>query len=159
MKQQPLFQMIASAVQAHRSLVDQPDHAWHQKHGERARQLTSQFMPSGSGVDNGTIIDLERSREDRLIFTFGFHHMNDGFYDGWTDHELIVRPSLTNEFDLTVTGRNRNEIKDYLYETHDHALRQIIEQELDGEEVRYFAPALREIAEAYQRSLAQEVNQ
>lgn len=40
--------------------------------------------------------------------------MNDnGCYDGWTEHRITVRP----EFDgvsITVSGSNRNDIKDYI---------------------------------------------
>jgi hypothetical protein len=39
-----------------------------------------------------------------------------GHYDGWTEHKLIITLSLPNEFRLSITGRNRNQIKDYLYE-------------------------------------------
>lgn len=85
------------------------------------------YLPSGSGIDNGTKLN-EASRSTRLIFDFGFHHMDEwGFYDGWTEHSAIVTPSLEREFDLRITGRNRNEIKDSLHETFDVALSQGID--------------------------------
>jgi len=37
-----------------------------------------------------------------------------GFYDGWTEHRITVKPSLAFGFELTISGRDRNEIKDYL---------------------------------------------
>jgi len=45
-----------------------------------------------------------------------------GYYDGWTEHKVIVTPHLTHEFDLKVTGRDKNGIKDYIVETFDNAL-------------------------------------
>lgn len=82
-------------------------------------------LPSGSGIDRGTIIDRERSRPDRIVLVCSFHHMNEhGYYDGWTDHEVIVRPSLAWGFTLRVTGRDRNGIKDYLHDVYMHALRE-----------------------------------
>ncbi len=72
--------------------------------------------PSGSGIDNGTKLDAT-SKPNRLVFTFGFHHMDEnGYYDGWTTHTAVVTPSLVWGYDLRITGQNRNEIKDYLHD-------------------------------------------
>ena len=84
-------------------------------------------MPSGSGIDSGTKLDFDRSKPNRLVFTAPYHHMNDdGMYDGWTDHDIIVTPDLGFGFDLRITGRDRNQIKDYLGDTFAEALRQDI---------------------------------
>jgi hypothetical protein len=73
--------------------------------------------PCGGGFDSGTEIDLDRSTRDRLVFTTAFHHMNEnGYYDGWTNHEVFVKPCLWSGFSIRVTGRNRKEIKDYIHE-------------------------------------------
>jgi hypothetical protein len=43
--------------------------------------------------------------------------MNEGgMYDAWTEHTIRVRPSLSSGFTLTISGRDRNEIKEYLHE-------------------------------------------
>jgi len=79
--------------------------------------------PSGSGIDDGTKLD-DTSTANKLVFNTGFHHMNEnGYYDGWTDHQVIVTPSLAYGFDMRITGRDRNDIKDYLYEVYDCWLR------------------------------------
>jgi len=79
------------------------------------RALVNAHMPSGSGVDNGTSIDLEKSTTSKLVFHTSFHHMNErGFYDGWTDHTITVRPSLEFGLILKVSGSNRNDINSYL---------------------------------------------
>lgn len=86
------------------------------------------YLPSGSGIDSGTKLD-ESSKPERLVFTFGFHHMDeDGYYDGWTEHTAIVTPSLANEYELRITGRNRNDIKDYLHETFDSVLNHPVDE-------------------------------
>ncbi len=89
-----------------------------------AKKVVKEHMPSGSGVDNGTSLDLARSRPDRLIFATSFHHMTEhGMYDGWTEHEVIVIPLYcAMEFSIRVTGRNRNDIKEYLHELFRDAL-------------------------------------
>lgn len=74
-------------------------------------------LPSGSGIDAGMKLDWDKSKPEKLIFLFSFHHMNEaGYYDGWTDHKLIITPSFSSEFELRITGRNRNQVKDYLYD-------------------------------------------
>lgn len=80
-------------------------------------------FPSGSGFDTGTHLDWDKSTKERLVFRTEFHHMNDvGMYDGWTQHEVIVKPSLLFYIDVRVTGRDRNQIKDYIGETFNHIL-------------------------------------
>jgi hypothetical protein len=81
--------------------------------------------PSGSGFDNGTIFDEEKSDETKLVFYTSFHHMNEGgYYDGWTDHTVTIRANFVIRWSMTVSGRNRNEIKEYIAETFNHFLNQ-----------------------------------
>jgi hypothetical protein len=76
-----------------------------------------ELLPSGSGIDSGVKFDWQRSTKDKLIFTFGFHHMDEhGGYDGWTEHMLVIRPDLQEGFTLTIGGKDRNHIKEYLYQ-------------------------------------------
>lgn len=97
---------------------------WANRHEEDIKRFVKNYMPSGSGIDNGTTIDLDKSNENKLIFYTAFHHMNDvGYYTGWTDHTVIVTPAF-NGFHIKITGKDRNDIKDYLYETFDMALKE-----------------------------------
>lgn len=76
-------------------------------------------LPSGSGIDCGTKIDLDASNRNKLVLLAAYHHMNEsGMYDGWTEHRIIVVPDLASGFTLNITGRNRNGIKEYLYDTY-----------------------------------------
>lgn len=94
------------------------------------------LLPSGSGIDSGTVIDTEKSGADRVVLDVDFHHMSSsGYYDGWTSHSVIVTPSLAHEFELRVTGRDHNEIKDYLYEVYSDALAEDVELTADGYEL------------------------
>ena len=84
--------------------------------------------PSGSGIDNGTRIDLAKSNARELHFTFDFHFMNGaGYYDGWESYKLKVTPAFVGGLDMHITGKNRNDIKDYLYEMYDYWLKSEIE--------------------------------
>src|SRR5208337_2332016 len=54
---------------------------WFAHHENRILDLVSDHMPSGSGFDHGTQIDLDASHAEKLIFNTAFHHMDDnGFY-------------------------------------------------------------------------------
>ena len=76
--------------------------------------LEREFLPSGSGFNNGTRIDLDACTESKLVFTTSFHHTDEGgSYDGWTDHKVTVLATFGDHL-IKVTGRNRNEIKDYI---------------------------------------------
>jgi len=70
-------------------------------------------LPSGSGFDNGT--SIESVTDQKIVFSTSFHHINEnGFYDGWTNHRVTVSASLTFGFVINVSGKNKNEIKDYI---------------------------------------------
>lgn len=45
-----------------------------------------------------------------------------GFYDGWTEHKVIVTPSLGSDYYMKVTGKDRNQVKDYIGDRFYHAL-------------------------------------
>lgn len=99
---------------------------WKLKHGETLAGLCREYLPSGSGIDNGTMLDEYGSSPDKLVFSAGFHHMNDaGMYDGWTQHLIIVTPTF-NGISVRITGRNRNDIKAYLTDIYSEALGRLV---------------------------------
>jgi hypothetical protein len=76
-----------------------------------------ELLPSGSGIDSGVQFDWN-STPEKLVFNFSYHHMNEvGYYEGWTEHKLIITPCLQHGYKLKITGRDRNGIIDYLYDT------------------------------------------
>lgn len=125
-----LYQRIASALQAMENCRASGNDEWLSRHRDTITCLVANYMPSGSGIDSGTTIDLAASKPNRLVFDTGFHHMNDGgMYDGWTTHTVIVTPDLATGFDIRITGRDRNQIKDYLGDVYAEALRADIDDE------------------------------
>ena len=122
-----LYKELASAIDARKRCQETKNTEWFAKHSETIEQLVEDFLPSGSGWDSGTKIDLDTSHADKLVLYGEFHHMNDsGFYDGWTAHVVTVTPSLLNDFNIRISGRDRNDIKEYLHEMFDACLRQAI---------------------------------
>ena len=80
-------------------------------------------LPRGSGIDAGTTIVSVTDKQ--IVLTAGYHHMNEGgYYDGWTEHTIRVRPSLMLGMTVTVSGPNRNNIKDYLQELYMRVMEQ-----------------------------------
>lgn len=131
-----LVREIASLLQAYQTCVERGNGEWRTKHEANITYLVKNFMPSGSGIDCGTKLDWETSNPNKLVFDMSYHHMNDaGYYDGWTEHKVIVTPSLQFGFDLKITGRNRNDVKEYLTETYHLAL----EEEIDHDGEVYFS--------------------
>lgn len=83
------------------------------------------MLPSGSGIDCGCKIDVSASGKNKVVITFDFHHMNEnGYYDGWTSHKLIVSPSFGFDFEMNISGRDKNDTKEYLYDLFDSVLRE-----------------------------------
>lgn len=121
-----IYQKLAGLVNARNigSLKDgthQKD-PWYITHTNNIQTIVRETSPTGSGIDTGTTLDLPdtwvKHPINRLVFRFSFHHMNEhGMYDGWTDHKLTVTPSLVDGFDLNISGRDKNQIKDHLYDT------------------------------------------
>lgn len=103
---------------------------------DRVQQLES-FLPHGSGIDSGTKIDLDKSKPDKIVLKFDFHHMDEnGFYDGWsTDWTATITPTFQvfHGIDIHIkSGKfssrsyrnkyNDYSFKDYLYSNFYHIL-------------------------------------
>lgn len=118
-----LYAKIATLLDARKRCSDTGNTEWSARHTETIEALVQHNLPHGSGFDIGTKIDFDKSTPSKLVFRTSFHHMNEhGMYDGWTDHTVTVRPSLAFGCTLTIGGRDRNDIKDYITESFSHAL-------------------------------------
>jgi hypothetical protein len=129
-----LYRELARLVTARLNCIDSGNVGWKLKHQERIESLVRRYMPSGSGFDTGTHLDLGASDGERLVFFTSFHHMNEaGYYDGWTDHAVRVYPDLADGYRLVIGGRDRNGIKEWIVEVFDAALRQEVEILTEGQ--------------------------
>ena len=124
--QTTMIRAIASTIDAYKRCLETGNKEWADKHRERLAQLEHE-LPSGSGIDCGTKIDLDRSYIDRVTLTFSYHHMNEnGFYVGWTEHTAVIRPAFDG-LRIDITGRNRNDCKEYFHQVYSHALQAEVE--------------------------------
>lgn len=126
------FKYLARACGARLRCQASNNQAWFDKWTQQIESALESF-PHGSGFDNGTHIDLDRSNDDCLRFITSFHHMNEGgMYDGWTEHTVTVTPSLGLDFHVKVSGPNRNDIKDYIAECFQSCLNEEINETADS---------------------------
>lgn len=128
MPPRPLYSRLATLCDAALRCAKTGNDEWRERHTEKVTTLVREHMPSGSGFDNGTVLDSDLSTGEKLVFHTSFHHMDEhGGYDGWTDHTVTVRGSLMHGFTMTISGRDRNDIKEYVHECFDVALREASE--------------------------------
>lgn len=124
---QKLYAKLASLCDAYHTCI-KTGNDFAAIHEDTINTLVNKYMPSGSGIDTGTKIDLDRSNGNKLVFTFSYHFMDEnGYYDGWQDYTLIVTASLAFGFDMRITGKNRDDIKDYFYQTFEYPLNMEVE--------------------------------
>lgn len=116
-----LYQLLAQRAEAFTNCCASGNEEWKEKHLRSIRWLVENFMPSGSGFDHGTAFVMYK--DDKLMFTTSFHHMDsDGYYDGWTDHDVYVRPSLAYGILMSITGPDKDNVKDVIHETFSNCL-------------------------------------
>lgn len=118
-----IYKEIASRLVAMANCEKSNNVEWYDNHKDAIESLIEDFLPSGSGVDAGTKLDFDASMGEKLVFRASYHHMNaDGYYDGWTDHTITVTPSLAFGISIQISGRDSNDIKEYLHEIFHDAL-------------------------------------
>ena len=116
----PLYKHLANTVSQKNTVL---------KGSRLASTLSYNHLPSGSGIDNGSRLDYEKSTPDKLVIVFEYHHMNEhGYYTHWTEHKCTVTPSLVSDFNLKITkGKASEQDLDYFHDTFDYALREEVE--------------------------------
>jgi len=84
-------------------LDDRPDL---RDHGDEIiRSIEDNYLPHGSGIDHGTVLDRDRSTPEKLIFILDFHAMDgNGSYAGWSTFEVSAEPSFETDISLHITG-------------------------------------------------------
>jgi hypothetical protein len=108
-----LAQRFAELAIARKSCKEHGNDEWFAKHGETLHKFV-EMLPSGSGFDAGSTFDEDASDDTKLVFHTSFHHMNEnGYYDGWTEHKVTAISTFLG-LSITVSGRNRNDIKEYI---------------------------------------------
>jgi hypothetical protein len=117
-------QAIASAAGARKRCAKAGNTEWFNRWTAELKVLQDE-LPSGSGIDSGTSIDLALSDDDEIRLDTSFHHMNDGgMYDGWTSHTVVVTPAFEGlNVEIQNDGSEQAEdIEGYLADVYREAL-------------------------------------
>jgi hypothetical protein len=120
---QTMVQAIAESVHAWRNCTDAGNFIWEGR-WESYLQDLERALPSGAGIDQGTVIDREESDRDRVTLRVAYHNMNEGgFYDGWDRYLITVTPSFSGFYlDMEREADSEYDVSDYLYDTYHLAL-------------------------------------
>lgn len=125
----PLYRRLAQLAAARLNCIASGNTEWLDRHSELGDSLVREHLPSGSGFDNGTRIAWKLCKLNKLVLRTSFHHMdNNGSYDGWTDHSVIITPDLAHGISVRVTGRDKRDIKEYIAEVFYSDLRKETDQ-------------------------------
>jgi hypothetical protein len=136
--QKPLYKELAGTIQARLNCEKMGNWEWFSMHEKKIDDMARSHLPSGSGIDSGCTIDIEKSTGNRIVIDSSYHTMSDmGYYGRWIDFTVTVKPDLICDFTLTISGKfgRDQDLKDYLYDTFDMALRHMIgEPETEGKQ-------------------------
>jgi len=136
---QKLYSAISAAFGALENCrAKENQSSWESRWEDRLEYMCEEHLPHGSGINCGVKMDMDKSRPNRLVFTLGFHNMDEfGGYDGWTHYTAIMTPCLQFGFNLRVTmsGKTRKyDNRDYIRELLDYTLsREFTQAELYGD--------------------------
>lgn len=129
MSKQAVYKKLSGLICAVENCQKTGNTEWEERHKETIVCIINDHLPSGSSFDSGTkLLEDGFSGPEKLIFQADYHHMNEsGMYDGWSEHTVILTPSLQHGFNLRVTGRDRDNIKEYIEEVFYLALSEEID--------------------------------
>ena len=107
---------LAGALQAMNNCTISGNHEWAEKWDDYIL-AECEKLPSGSGIDSGMELIREECQPEKIVFSCDFHHMDDnGYYNGWTKHKVIITPSFGGGMKIHITGTDRRMVKAYLYD-------------------------------------------
>lgn len=102
MSTKKLYQELALKLNAISNCIDSDNQVWLSNHIEDIKNL-NQFLPSGSGFDSGSMVNLELSQDNKIVIDSSYHLMDQfGFYSHWVDFTITVTSCLMSGFNLDI---------------------------------------------------------
>ena len=88
---------------------------------KKAKELSllQELLPIGEGIETGSVILLKSTKKRIAIETIYWHP---NYSDEWSKHQVIITPSFEDEINIRITGKNENNIKEYLHNVFREAL-------------------------------------
>lgn len=90
----------------------------------KAKELASlnELLPKGNGIEAGCAILLKSTR-NKIVIDTAYNHPNGSYVaTRWTNHQVVVTPAFEGEINIRITGKNENDIKDFLFDVFREAL-------------------------------------
>ena len=88
--------------------------------------LLNELLPKGNGIQRqlGLPVILLESTKKRIVIDTAYRHTYDSYdtTSRWTVHQVVITPSFEGEIDIRITGKNVNNVKDYLYDVFRESL-------------------------------------
>lgn len=111
-----LYQKLAQHIEHGNAMENAPGkYPQAQDIFDKTEEEIKKALPSGSGFDDGIKLDYTNSKSGRIVLNANFHHIHDnGYYCGWSYHNIIITPSLEWGFYVKVTGTDKRNIKEYI---------------------------------------------
>ena len=72
MTTRPIYQQLAISVDAMKRCSERGNDEWYTKHRNTIETIVNNHMPRGSGIDNGTSLDFDRSNGERIRVRYVF---------------------------------------------------------------------------------------
>lgn len=134
-KQKTVAEWTALCADAERNCAKAGNHEQGERWAAMLGRIERVHLPSGAGIDSGCTIERRRTGACTIVIAFGYHHMDeDGFYTEWTHHRATIRATFGG-IDVTVSGQDRNEVKEYLADTfREYLTRTIARSDFDSGE-------------------------
>jgi hypothetical protein len=122
-----LYKAIAQAWGARENCNKSGNDEWFRHWDSKISHYEKGSLPNGSGFDDTPMIMVVN--ENKIIIHGSYHCMNEvGYYDGWIDFKVTIRPSLLFGFVLDVKAdgmrwpRKYADLKEYIAECYTEAL-------------------------------------
>jgi hypothetical protein len=115
----PLYKILASTIDAFHRCEKTGNTEWRENHYRTIQRIQDNYLPSGSGIDSGCQIDVEKSTGEKLVIKSSYHTMNEnGYYGRWIDFTVTVKASLQFGLDMQIKGAfgHDQDLKDYLHD-------------------------------------------
>ena len=84
--------------------------------------LLQKLLPNGKGIREreGLAVILLESTKKRIVIDTTYWHTNNS--DERTSHQVIITPSFEGEINIRITGKNKDNVKEYLHDIFREAL-------------------------------------
>lgn len=117
----PLYRIIAYAMEALENCKRHDNKLW-EDHWSLLVDMGVGLLPHGGGFDDYPKLTREVAKQDYLVFHGSYHEMNShGFYVGWRDYRVVVKPSFVHGLTVRVTGAGKA-LGEYIHEVFHSAL-------------------------------------